>query len=59
MEEKQDKNIEKYEGEDKACITKSLCHKYNTIINQYEIGPLTPEQRRIEAFEKRIQSASF
>ncbi|NFD29563.1 phosphatase PAP2 family protein [Clostridium botulinum] len=59
MEEKQDKNIEKYEGEDKACITKSLCHKYNTIINQCEIGPLTPEQRRIEAFEKRNQSASF
>ncbi|MCR1178413.1 hypothetical protein NE167_15195 [Clostridium botulinum] len=53
MEEKQDKNIEKYESEDKVCITKPSCPKYNTIINQCEIGPLTPEQRRSEAFEKR------
>ncbi|KOM95864.1 haloperoxidase [Clostridium botulinum] len=58
MEEKQDKNIEKYEGEDKVCINKPACPK-NTIINQCEIGPLTPEQRRIEAFEKRSQSALF
>ncbi|EPY6469961.1 vanadium-dependent haloperoxidase [Clostridium sporogenes] len=59
MEEKQDKNREKNESEDKVCITKSVCPKYNTIIDQCEIGPLTPEQRRIEAFEKRIQSALF
>ncbi|GAE00669.1 PAP2 family protein [Clostridium botulinum B str. Osaka05] len=59
MEEKQDKNRKKNEGEDKVCITKSVCPKYNTIIDQCEIGPLTPEQRRIEAFEKRIQSALF
>ncbi len=58
MEEKQDKNIEKYEGEDKVCINKPACPK-NTIINQCEIGPLTPEQRLIEAFEKRSQSALF
>ncbi|EPY2293090.1 vanadium-dependent haloperoxidase [Clostridium sporogenes] len=59
MEEKQDKNREKNESEDKVCITKSVCPKYNTIIDQCEIGPLIPEQRRIEAFEKRIQSALF
>ncbi|GAA0080240.1 haloperoxidase [Clostridium sporogenes] len=59
MEEKQDKNREKNEGEDKVCITKPVCPKYNTIIDQCEIGPLTPEQRRIEAFEKRIQSDLF
>lgn len=59
VEENQDKNIEKYEDKDRVCITKPSCPKYNTIIDQCEIGPLTPEQRRIEAFEKRIQSASF
>lgn len=59
MEEKQDKKEETNEGEDKVCITKFVCPKYNTITEQCEIGPLTPEQRRIEAFEKRIQSALF
>ncbi|WML32763.1 vanadium-dependent haloperoxidase [Clostridium sp. OS1-26] len=59
MEEKQDKKRETNEGEDKVCINKSACPKYNTIMDQCEIGPLTPEQRRIEAFEKRIQSALF
>lgn len=59
MEEKQDKNREKNKGEDKVCTTKPVCPKYNTIIDQCDIGPLTPEQRRIEAFEKRIQSALF
>lgn len=58
MEDRQDKKRETNEGEDKVCITKSGCPKYNTI-DQCEIGPLTPEQRRIEAFEKRIQSALF
>jgi hypothetical protein len=59
MEEKQDKKKETNEGEDKVCITKSVCPKYNTITEQCEIGPLTPEQRRIEAFEKRTESALF
>ena len=59
MEQKQDKKRETNEGEDKVCITKSVCPKNNTITDQCEIGPLTPEQRRIEAFEKRIQSALF
>ncbi len=59
MEEKHDKKKEVNQGEDKVCITKSVCSKYNAITDQCEIGPLTPEQRRIEAFEKRIQSALF
>jgi len=59
VEEKQDKNKEMNEGKDKVCITESVCPKYNTITEQCQIGPLTPEQRRSEAFEKRIQSALF
>ncbi|EPY2283702.1 vanadium-dependent haloperoxidase [Clostridium sporogenes] len=59
MEEKQNKNIEKNESQDKVCVTKPICPKYNIIIDQCEIGPLTLEQRRVEAFEKRIQSALF
>ncbi|WP_097027802.1 vanadium-dependent haloperoxidase [Clostridium peptidivorans] len=59
MEEKQDKKQGTNEGEDKVCITKSVCPKYNAITDQCEIGPLTPEQRRAEAFEKRVQSALF
>lgn len=59
MEEKQDKNKEMNEGKDKVCITESVCPKYNTITEQCQIGPLTPEQRRSEAFERRIQSALF
>lgn len=63
VKEKQDKKEEKMEEkkgcEDKVCITKSECPKNSTITNQCEIGPLTPEQRRIEAFQKRIQSALF
>lgn len=59
MEEKQDKNKEMNEGKDKVCITESVCPKYNTITEQCQIGPLTPEQRRSEASERRIQSALF
>lgn len=59
MEERQDKKKETNQSEDKVCITKSICTQYNAITDQREIGPLTPEQRRIEAFEKRSQSASF
>jgi hypothetical protein len=59
VEEKQDKNKEMNEGKDKVCITESVCPKYNTITEQCQIGPLTPEQRRSEAFERRIQSALF
>lgn len=59
MEENQDKKRETNQGEDKVCITKSVCPKYNVIKDQCGIGPLTPDQRRIEAFEKRIQSALF
>lgn len=59
MEGNQDKKRETNQGEDKVCITKSVCPKYNVIKDQCAIGPLTPEQRCIEAFEKRIQSALF
>jgi len=59
VEEKQDKNKEMNEGKDKVCITESVCPKYNTITEQCQIGSLTPEQRRSEAFERRIQSALF
>lgn len=50
---------EKNGCEDIGCVTKSECPKYSTITNQCEIGPLTPEQRRKEAFEKRTESALF
>ncbi|MDZ7542666.1 haloperoxidase, partial [Clostridium perfringens] len=59
MEEKQDKKKATNECEDKVCINKSVCPKYNTKTEQSEIGPLTPEQRRIEAYEKRTESALF
>ncbi|GIM28421.1 vanadium-dependent haloperoxidase [Clostridium polyendosporum] len=47
------------EKQDKVYDIKSVCPKYNTIIDQCEIGPLTSEQRRIDAFLKRNQSALF
>lgn len=59
MEERQDKKRETNQSEDKVRTTKSVCPKYNVIKDQCGIGPLTPEQRRIEVFEKRIQSALF
>lgn len=59
MEENKGKKKETNEGEDKVCDINSLCSKYNTILDQCEIGPLMPEQRRREAFVKRNQSALF